>query len=101
MKKKTIAIIMITTLLLSLFSTAAVFAADDHGADAHSDSMANMEDQEYDGEDLSLVDTVVDAVMTYLPYIIGAVCGVVVLVIIIKIIRRIRRGRKPKYTGRH
>lgn len=98
MKKKTIVMTLIFALLLSLFSTVSVLAEeDDHGADAHSDSMSNMEEQEYDGEQ-SFQEIIIDAVVSYAPYVLGAICGIVVIVIIVKIIRR---SRKPKYTGKH
>lgn len=98
MKKRSLSIALIIALLLTMLSTVAVLAEDDdHGADAHSESMNNMEDQEYDGE-TSFQEDIIDAVVTYAPYVIGAICGIVVIVIIVKLIRR---GRKPKYTGKH
>ena len=99
MKKRSAAIILIMTLLVSMFSAMAVFADDDdHGADAHSESMSNTEDLEYDGGEISLIEQITDAVTDYLPIVIGAVLGIIVIVIIVKLIKR---GRKPKYTGRH
>lgn len=98
MKKKSLAITLIFALLLALFSTVAVFAEDDdHGADAHSDSMSNMEDQEYEGE-LTFQEEIMNAVVTYAPYVVGAILGIVVIVIIVKFIKR---NKKPKYTGKH
>ena len=99
MKRRSIAIIVIAAFLLAAFSSLAVYAAeDDHGADAHSESMYEVEDEVADENELSFVDEIISAVTTYIPYVLGVICGVVVLVIIIKIIKR---GRKPKYTGKH
>lgn len=99
MKKRSIALTLIFALLLAMFSTVAVLAEeDDHGADAHSDSMSNMEDMEYDGEVLSFQEEILNAVTTYAPYVIGLIVGVIVLVIIVK---AIKRNKKPKYTGKH
>lgn len=99
MKKRSIAIALIFALLMALFSTVAVLAEeDDHGADAHSDSMSNIEDQDYEGEELSFQEEILNAVVTYAPYVLGVIGGIIVLVIIIKVIRR---NRKPKYTGKH
>lgn len=99
MKKRPIAITLIFVLLLTMFSSVAVLAEDDdHGADAQSESMNNMEDQEYDGGELSFQEEILSRVTEYAPYVLGAIGGIIVLVIIIKIIRR---SRKPKYTGKH
>lgn len=99
MKKKSIAITVILALLLMMFSATAVLAEDDsHGADAHSESMYEMEDDVAEQEELSFADQIINTLMTYLPYVIGVICGLVVLIVIIKMIRR---SSKPKYTGRH
>ena len=98
-KKRGIALTIMLALLMMLFSTAAVLAeGDDHGADAHSESMTQLEEEALEDEEMSLTDQIVNAVMNYLPYIIGIICGAVVIVIIVKLISR---GRKPKYKGKH
>ena len=99
MKRKSIAITMILTLLLMLFSAAAVMAGDDdHGADAHSESMSQVEEGVDNEAPDSVLDIVKDAVIGYAPYIIGIIAGIVVIIIIVKVAQK---TRKPKYTGKH
>jgi hypothetical protein len=99
MKKRSIAITMILTLLLMMFSAAAVLAEDDdHGADAHSESMSQVEEGVDNDAPQSVLDIVTEAVSGYVPYIIGAICGIVVIVIIVKVVQK---SRRPKYTGKH
>jgi hypothetical protein len=99
MKKKSVAIALIMTVLLVMFSSIAVLAEDDdHGADAHSDSMSQIEEDVLEEEELSFTEEIINAVTSYIPYIIGAVCGIILIVIIVK---AVGRSRKPKYTGKH
>ena len=54
MKKRVLLITFIIAIIMSMFATTAVFATgDDHGEDAHSDSMAVLEEDDYGDEDLS------------------------------------------------
>ena len=99
-RKRSLAITLILALLMMMFSTAAVLAEDDdHGADAHSGTMYEAEEEVAEQEEeLSYADLIINLVMSYIPYVIGAICGIIVLVVIIKIIKR---SRKPTYTGKH
>lgn len=103
MKKRSAAISLILALLMLMFSSAAVLAeGDDNGADAHSESMSQAEEEVADDEPVSMTEVVKDAVMQYAPYAAGVLGGIVVIVLVVKIIRNIAgRARKPKYTGRH
>ena len=102
MKRRSAAITLILALLMMLFSSAAVLAEEDgHGADAHSDSMSQVEEQVEDEEPTSMVEVVKEAVMPYvkyLPYVVGALCGII---LIVSVIRLIGKMRKPKYTGKN
>ena len=101
MKKKTFILSMIIVLLLTMFSSAAVFAdSEDHGADAHSDSMTVVED-DVDDEELSFKDMVINTVMSNIRYVIAAVVGIIVLIVVVKIVGHIKRTSKPKYRGKH
>ncbi len=100
MKKRLLIITFIFAIIMTVFAQAAVFAEDDdHGADAHSDSMA-VEEVE-DDYDLSFKDMVIKAVKDNIKYVAMGVGGLVVLVIVIKVIGAVNRRREPKYKGRH
>ena len=100
MKKRLLIITFIFAIIMTVFAQAAVFAEDDdHGADAHSDSMA-VEEVEED-YDLSFKDMVINAVKDNIKYVAMGVGGLVALVIVIKVIGAVNRRREPKYKGRH
>lgn len=100
MKKRLLIITFIFAIIMTVFAQAAVFAEDDdHGADAHSDSMA-VEEVE-DDYDLSFKDMVINAVKDNIKYVAMGVGGLVALVIVIKVIGAVNRRREPKYKGRH
>ncbi len=104
MKKKALVITFILTIIMTMFSTAAVFAEeeDDYGADAHSSSMSMTEEDDTDYDDeLSFKDMVINAVTENIKYVIGAVGGLIILIIVIKLIGGARSRREPKYKGRH
>lgn len=99
MKKKSIVITLILALLMMVFSATAVLAeGDDHGADAHSEQMSQMEEDVMEEEEPDFVQSAVNFITSYLPYVVAVIGAVLVLVVIVKIISR---SRKPKYTGRH
>ena len=102
MKKKAFIITFIFALLLTMLSTTAVLAeGDDHGADAHSDSMTVLEEDDYPEEELSFKDMIIDTVMSNIKYVAAAVIGLIVLIVVIKIIGHIRETRQPRYKGKH
>ena len=101
MKRRLLIITLITTLILTVFAQAAVFAEeDDHGADSHSDSMI-VEEVQDDDADLSFKDMVINTIRENIKYVALAVAGLVVLIIVIKVIGSARRRREPKYKGKH
>lgn len=100
MKKRLLIITFIFAIIMTVFAQAAVFAEDDdHGADAHSDSMA-VEEVE-DDYDLSFKDMIIRTVKDNIKYVAMGVGGLVALVIIIKVISSVNRKKEPKYKGRH
>lgn len=100
MKKRLLIITFIFAIIMTVFAQAAVFAEDDdHGADAHSDSMA-VEEVEED-YDLSFKDMVIKTVKDNIKYVAMGVGGLVALVIVIKVIGAVNRKKEPKYKGRH
>ena len=101
MKRRLLIITFITTLILTVFAQAAVFAEeDDHGADSHSDSMI-VEEVQDDDADLSFKDMVINKVRDNIKYVALAVGGLIILIIVIKVISSIGRRREPKYKGKH
>ncbi len=103
MKKKSAVISLILALLMLMFSSAAVLAeGGDNGADAHSESMSQAEEEVADDAPGSMTEVVRDAVMQYAPYAAGVLGGIVIIVLVVKLIINIAgRERKPKYTGKH
>lgn len=100
MKKRTLSITLIITVLMLLFSAITVFADDDdHGADAHSGSMSGVEEEYSDDEPLSEVSDTVSTIMAFAPYVIGVIAGIIVLVIIVNIIKR--GSERKQYKGKH
>ena len=69
----------------------------EEGLDSGTGKLEYQLDEDYEGE-LTFQEEILNAVMTYAPYVIGAVLVIVVIVVLIKIISR---NRKPKYTGKH
>lgn len=101
MKKRLLIITFIFALILTVFAQVAVFAeGDDHGADAHSDSMV-VEEVEDDYDDLTFREMIIEAVKANIKYVALAVGGLIVLVILIKVIGTINRKKEPKYRGKH
>ena len=102
MKKRVLLITFIIAIIMSMFATTAVFATgDDHGEDAHSDSMAVLEEDDYGDEDLSFKAMLVNTVMDHIVYVVGAVTALIILIVVIKVVGTINRRREPKYKGRH
>lgn len=101
MKKRLLIISLLLTLILTVFAQTAVFAeGDDHGADAHSDSMV-VEEAEDDYDDLSFKEMIIETVKANIKYVVMAVAGLIVLIIVIKVIGSINRRKEPKYKGKH
>ncbi len=104
MKKKALLITFILAIIMTMFSTVAVFAEgeDDYGADAHSGSMSMEEEDDMDYDDeLSFKDMVISTVIENIKYVIAAVGGLIILIIAVRLIAVARSRREPKYKGRH
>ena len=73
MKKRLLIITLLFTLILTVFAQTAVFAeGDDHGADAHSDSMI-VEETEDDYDDLSFKEMIIETVKANIKYVVMVV----------------------------
>ena len=69
MKKRVFIITFIFALILTVFAQVAVFADDDdYGADAHSESMGIVEEDDYEGE-LSYPEMIKKAIMENIRYL--------------------------------
>ena len=101
MKKRVFVITFIFALILTMFAQIAVFADDDdYGADAHSESMNIVEEDDYEGE-LSYPEMIKKAITDNIRYLEAGAAVIILVIVLIKVTKFLIMKREPKYKGKH